>query len=134
MLDDLALVLSPPLDREAEQPPLVHAPSGVRLEAHSRAASTSATVKSTIASRSATETCSSGVWKPKTPCDRFTQRSPRPLKTFASAAPPEAVEDVCIGAAPREPIAWLEAATCERRRRQRDGWLVALQPVAVVAL
>src|SRR5438445_347256 len=89
MLDDLALVLAPPLDREAEQRSLVDAPRGVRLEAHARASATRATVTSTIASRSATETCSSGVWKPKTPCERFTQRRPRPLKTFASAPPPD---------------------------------------------
>src|SRR5207248_11780484 len=89
MLDDLALVLSPPLARDADQPALVPPPSGVRLEAHALAASTSATVTSTIVSRSATETCSSGVWKPNTPCERFTQRRPRPLKTFASAPPPD---------------------------------------------
>src|SRR5579884_170247 len=89
MLHDLALVLAPTLDREAEQPPVEDAARRVRLEAHARAVSTSATVTSTIASRSETATCSSGVWKPYTPCDRFTQRRPRSLKTFASAPPPE---------------------------------------------
>src|SRR5262249_40555904 len=89
MLDDLPLIGSPAFDGQAEQQPFVDAPHGVRLEAHTRAASTRATVTSTIASRSATETCSSGVWKPNTPCERFTQRRPRSLKTLASAPPPD---------------------------------------------
>jgi hypothetical protein len=50
------------------------------------------------------------------------------------AAAPAPVEDVRVGAAARQPVARLEAATLERRRRERDGRLVALQPVAVVAL
>src|SRR5436190_23929706 len=89
VLDDLAGVLAPPLHGHSQERPLVHALRGVGLESHARAASTSATVTSTIPSRSATETCSSGVWKPYTPCERFTQRRPRTLKTFASAPPPD---------------------------------------------
>src|SRR5262249_45401623 len=54
-----------------------------------RAASTSARVTSTMASRSATAMLSSGVWMSVMPFARFTHWRPRSLKTFASAAPPE---------------------------------------------
>jgi hypothetical protein len=53
------------------------------------AASRRARVTSTIASRSATAMCSSGVWISAIPFARFTQRRPRSLKTLASAAPPD---------------------------------------------
>ena len=55
----------------------------------SRAASTSASVTSTMRSRSATAIRSSGVWMSVIPLARLTQGSPRALNTFASAAPPE---------------------------------------------
>jgi hypothetical protein len=53
------------------------------------AASRRARVTSTIASRSATAMCSSGVWISAIPFARLTHWRPRSLKTFASAAPPE---------------------------------------------
>jgi len=53
------------------------------------AASTRARVTSTIASRSATAMCSSGVWISAIPFARLTHWRPRSLKTFASAAPPD---------------------------------------------
>ncbi len=53
------------------------------------AASTSASVTSTIASRSATAIRSSGVWMSVIPFARFTHARPRALKTLASAPPPE---------------------------------------------
>jgi hypothetical protein len=53
------------------------------------AASRRASVTSTIASRSATAMCSSGVWISAIPFARFTHWRPRSLKTFASAAPPD---------------------------------------------
>jgi hypothetical protein len=53
------------------------------------AASRRARVTSTIASRSATAMCSSGVWISAIPFARFTHRRPRSLKTLASAAPPD---------------------------------------------
>jgi len=55
------------------------------------AASRRARVTSTIASRSATAMCSSGVWISAIPFARFTHWRPRSLKTFASAAPPDKV-------------------------------------------
>jgi len=55
------------------------------------AASRRARVTSTIASRSATAMCSSGVWISAIPFARFTHWRPRSLKTFASAAPPDRV-------------------------------------------
>jgi hypothetical protein len=54
-----------------------------------RAASSRASVTSTIASRSATAMCSSGVWISAIPLARLTHWRPRSLKTFASAAPPD---------------------------------------------
>ena len=57
----------------------------------SRAASTIASVTSTMPSRSATAMCSSGVWMSVIPFARFTHGRPRSLKTFASAPPPENV-------------------------------------------
>jgi hypothetical protein len=53
------------------------------------AASRRARVTPTIASRSATAMCSSGVWISAIPFARLTHWRPRSLKTFASAAPPE---------------------------------------------
>jgi hypothetical protein len=53
------------------------------------AAPTSARVTSTIASRSATAMCSSGVWISAMPLPRLRHERPRALKTFASAPPPE---------------------------------------------
>jgi hypothetical protein len=53
------------------------------------AASRRARVTSTIASRSATAMCSSGVWISAIPFARLTHWRPRSLKTFASAAPPD---------------------------------------------
>jgi hypothetical protein len=53
------------------------------------AASSRARVTSTIASRSLTAMCSSGVWISAIPFARLTHWRPRSLKTFASAAPPE---------------------------------------------
>ena len=53
-----------------------------------RAASTSASVTSTIASRSATAMCSSDEWIAAMPLPRFRHSRPRSLKTFASAPPP----------------------------------------------
>jgi len=53
------------------------------------AASRRARVTSTIASRSATAMCSSGVWISAIPFARLTHWRPRSLKTLASAAPPE---------------------------------------------
>ena len=58
-------------------------------QAVARAHSRSARVTSTIDSRSATAMCSSGVWISIIPFARFTHESPRALKTFASAPPPE---------------------------------------------
>ena len=55
----------------------------------SRATSTSASVTSTIRSRSATAIRSSGVWMSVIPFARLTHGSPRALNTFASAASPE---------------------------------------------
>jgi len=55
------------------------------------AASRRARVTSTIASRSATAMCSSGVWISAMPFARLTHSRPRSLKTFASAAPPDKV-------------------------------------------
>jgi hypothetical protein len=55
------------------------------------AASRRARVTSTIASRSATAMCSSGVWISAIPFARFTHWRPRSLKTLASAAPPDKV-------------------------------------------
>jgi len=52
------------------------------------AASRRARVTSTIASRSATAMCSSGVWISAIPFARLTHWRPRSLKTLASAAPP----------------------------------------------
>ena len=60
-------------------------PSGIYA---ARAASTSASVTSTIASRSATAMCSSDEWMFAMPLPRFTHCRPRSLKTFASAPPP----------------------------------------------
>src|SRR4051812_10949390 len=56
---------------------------------HARAPSSSASVTSTIASRSATEMCSFGVWMSVIPFARLTHSRPRSLRTFASAAPPD---------------------------------------------
>ena len=53
-----------------------------------RATSASASVTPTMASRSATAMCSSGVWISIIPFARFTHERPRALKTFASAPPP----------------------------------------------
>jgi len=55
------------------------------------AAARRARVTSTIASRSATAMCSSGVWISAIPFARLTHWRPRSLKTFASAAPPESL-------------------------------------------
>ena len=59
------------------------------------AASTSASVTSTIRSRSSTAICSSGVWMSVIPLARLTHGRPAPLKTFASAAPPESPSRGC---------------------------------------
>ena len=55
------------------------------------AASIRASVTSTIASTSATEMCSSGVWISAIPFARLTHWRPRSLNTFESAAPPESL-------------------------------------------
>src|SRR5262249_47742541 len=59
----------------------------------SAATATSASVTSTMPSRSATAMCSSGVWISIIPFARFTHCSPRALKTFASAPPPLSTYD-----------------------------------------
>ena len=59
------------------------------VHAQPAAASISASVTSTIASTSATAMYSSGVWISDIPFARLTHWSPRSLKTFESAAPPE---------------------------------------------
>ena len=73
--------------RDAPRPP---SPLPREADRHLRlaAAATSASVTSTIASRSATAMCSSALWTFAMPLARFTQGSPRSLKTFASAPPP----------------------------------------------
>ena len=71
---------------------------------HRAAASTSASVTSTIASRSATAMCSSGVWMSAIPFARFTHGEPA------------LVEDVRVGAAAGERVGRLDAGALERRR------------------
>ena len=65
-------------------------PAAPQADGHyaARAASTSASVTSTIASRSATAMCSSDEWMFAIPLPRFTHCRPRSLKTLASAPPP----------------------------------------------
>src|SRR5207245_9687020 len=93
VLDDLALVVAPALDGDADQPALVDDFRLVRLHAPtSRAQSTSASVTSTIPPRSATAISSSVVLILAIPLAMFTQASPRSLKTFASAPPPPSVK------------------------------------------
>ncbi len=85
------------VDLAADEPlmPLEHGRDGSppQPERHQpvplRAASTSASVTSTIPSRSATEMCSSDEWMLAIPFARFRHWRPRSLKTFASAPPPE---------------------------------------------
>ena len=76
MLLDTAIAVSPCLDGDLQCV---------------TAASTRASVTSTMRSRSCTAIRSSGVWMSTIPFARFTHGRPRTVKTFASAAPPERV-------------------------------------------